>query len=310
VEVKPDHAQALLSLGALLVEVNKDYDWAITCFRRSRTIIPKDARAHYNLGFALTRSGRLADALAPLQEAIKLNPAQPNAHFTLGAALFKQGRPDEAIAAYREAIRLKPDHFAAHNILGRAFEQKGRLDEAIAAYREAVRLNVKDVLPHTNLGNALRAKGQWAEAWGAYGEALKYGPNDSWANNCVARFLAICPEAKFRDAPRAVRLAQQATRLKPKEGDFCNTLGVAHYRADQWAEAVTALDQAAQLRRGGTAADWFFLAMAHSQLGNADKSEKYFHQAVRSMEKHQPKNEELRRFRAEAAALLGIADDS
>ena len=60
------------------------------------------------------------------------------------------------------------------------------------------------------------------------------------------------------------------------------------------------------LRKGGDSFDWFFLAMAHWQLGETDKARKWFDQAVGWMDKNQPRNAELRRFRAEAAELMKI----
>ena len=61
-----------------------------------------------------------------------------------------------------------------------------------------------------------------------------------------------------------------------------------------------------ELRKGGDSHDWFFLAMAHWQLGQKDEARKWHDQAVAGMEKRAPQNEELTRFRAEAAQLLGI----
>jgi hypothetical protein len=61
-----------------------------------------------------------------------------------------------------------------------------------------------------------------------------------------------------------------------------------------------------ELRKGGDSFDWFFLAMGHCQLDQNEEARKWYDQAVAWMDKHQPQNEELRRFRAEAAELLGI----
>ena len=47
--------------------------------------------------------------------------------------------------------------------------------------------------------------------------------------------------------------------------------------------------------------------MAHWQLGEKEAARKWYDQAVAWMDKNQPNNEELRRFRAEAAELLGVA---
>ena len=74
--------------------------------------------------------------------------------------------------------------------------------------------------------------------------------------------------------------------------------------AAAWNEAVAALEKSAGLRNGGDSFDWFFLAMAHWKLGAKDKAREWYDKAVRWMDTNQPKNEELHRFRAEAAELL------
>jgi hypothetical protein len=46
--------------------------------------------------------------------------------------------------------------------------------------------------------------------------------------------------------------------------------------------------------------------MAHWQLGEKDKARAWYDRAVAWMDKNQPQNGELKGFRAEAAALLGV----
>jgi hypothetical protein len=50
----------------------------------------------------------------------------------------------------------------------------------------------------------------------------------------------------------------------------------------------------------------FFLATARWQLGETDAARKSYDQAVAWMEKNAPTNQELIRYRREAAELLGI----
>ena len=57
----------------------------------------------------------------------------------------------------------------------------------------------------------------------------------------------------------------------------------------------------------GDSREWFLLAMAHWKLGDKAEARAWYDKAVEWMEKNQPKNEELRRFRAEASELLGVA---
>jgi serine/threonine protein kinase/WD40 repeat protein len=139
--------------------------------------------------------------------------------------------------------------------------------------------------------------------------------------------LAAGPDAKERDPARAIELAHKAVTLAPKEGNYWNTLGVAHYRAGHWKDAIEALTKAMELQKGAQESfDTFFLAMAHWQLGSAgvsdanqrarhqDEARKWYEKAVRWMDKNQHQlesnkewQEELRRFRAEAEELLGMS---
>jgi uncharacterized protein HemY len=86
--------------------------------------------------------------------------------------------------------------------------------------------------------------------------------------------------------------------------NYWRTLGAARYRAGNWKEAIAALERSMELRNGGDSSDWFFLAMAHWRLGEKEKARQWYDQAVQWMEKNQPKNEELGRFRKEAEGLL------
>ena len=99
----------------------------------------------------------------------------------------------------------------------------------------------------------------------------------------------------------------KAVELAPEGGNSWNTLGVANSRAGDWNAAVGALKKSNELlRSNGLSFNAFFLSMAEWQLGNKDEARKWYDQAVQWMEKNQPQNEELRRFRAEAAEILKI----
>jgi len=105
---------------------------------------------------------------------------------------------------------------------------------------------------------------------------------------------------------RAVDLAQRAVSLAPRDGDFWNTLGVAHYRAGNWQEAVAALDKARELSGGGDAVDRLFLAMAYWQLGHKEQAHHWYDQAASRPATSRLLESQLPRFRIEAAELLGL----
>jgi WD40 repeat protein len=131
--------------------------------------------------------------------------------------------------------------------------------------------------------------------------------NEAWP-------LATNPEAKLRDPARAVKLAQKAVDLCPKQAMYWNTLGVAHYSAGHWKDAIEALTKSMELQKGKLESfDTFFLAMAHWRLDKKEKAREWYDRAVEWMDKNnqalqKPHQEELRRFRSEAAELLGIKE--
>ena len=73
-------------------------------------LYPESAAFPYRLGsnrlFAL---GRAEDALAPLREAVRLDPGKAEYRAVHALALSALGRPEEAAGEFEEALRLDPD---------------------------------------------------------------------------------------------------------------------------------------------------------------------------------------------------------
>lgn len=129
-----------LLLGVLTFERNRDYRsetaiWSDTIKKR-----PANFRGYHGLGLALSREGRLAEGLALLRRAHKLNPRNAYVNNDTGFILFLLDRPEESIPFFREAIRIKPLNPKAHNNLGAALARTGRLEEAIIHFSEALKI--------------------------------------------------------------------------------------------------------------------------------------------------------------------------
>jgi tetratricopeptide (TPR) repeat protein/serine/threonine protein kinase len=303
---KPDNVEALYHLGVILCQKGT-VDEGITTIKKAIQLKPDNARYHLGLGMALASKGQHEGAIASFRAAIDHDKHFASAHFCLGNELLQKDHLDEAITCYRQTIVLQEDDVEAHNNLGVALTRKGQPDEAIAYYQEAIRLDKNHASSHENLGERLYHNGRWAEADGSYRKALHLAPNGASINSNFAWFRANCPDAKFRNIPEAVQLAQRATELDPKNGEMWLALGVARYRAGQFQEAVSDLEKSAGLRPRDDCARRLFLAMAYWQLGDKNKAREFYRQAVEWLEKNQPYDpEELRRFRAEADQLLGI----
>jgi serine/threonine protein kinase/Flp pilus assembly protein TadD len=312
--LRPDNPGVLLNRAKALRQAG-ELETAIADLRRAITLAPRYAGAYNNLGVALDDQKKLDEAILAYRKAIELDPKSSKAHNNLGIALHDQKKLDEAILAYRKAIELDPKDAAAHSNLGNALRDQKKLDEAIAAHRKAIELDPKKADSYYNLGIALRDQKKLDEAVLAYRKAIELDPKDADAHsnlgkvlNDLAWTLATDPAPARRDPGRAVSAAREAVEMNPQERNHHNTLGVALYRAGHWKEAVATLEKSMALSKGGDSFDWFFLAMAHWQLGDHEKARTWYGQAARWMDQNQPQDEELRRFRAEAAELLEVKE--
>ena len=88
------------------------------------------------LGVSRTQIGKLDEAIEAYKKSISLKPDFALAHYNLGSTLQELGRLDEAEASYTQAIALKPDYAEAHSNLGNTLKELGRLDEAEASYNK------------------------------------------------------------------------------------------------------------------------------------------------------------------------------
>ncbi|MBN2475881.1 MAG: sulfatase-like hydrolase/transferase, partial [Pirellulales bacterium] len=59
------------------------------------------AKAHFNLGVSLSRTGELPKAIAHYRKALEITPDDTQAHINLGVALGRRGQVDEAITHFR-----------------------------------------------------------------------------------------------------------------------------------------------------------------------------------------------------------------
>ncbi len=94
-KVDPSSAAAEYVLGELARE-DQQTDEAIAHFGRATKLDAGFLDAFIGLGRTLIDSGRSADAMGPLQVAVRLQPDNPAAHFYLATAYQRSGRGEDA----------------------------------------------------------------------------------------------------------------------------------------------------------------------------------------------------------------------
>jgi superkiller protein 3 len=316
IDINSKDALAYNNLGSALLCDQEKLVEAIVAFRTAIKINPKFAQAHFGLGLSLSKQQKLDEAIDAYHKAIAIDPNHTDYYNGLGHALRGQKKLDQAIEAYRKAIGIDPKNANAYSNLGALLcDDLKEYDKAAECFRKAIDLDPNNADYHFNLGNALRGQRKREEAIAAYRKAIELDPQNAHFRtrlagllNGLAWTLATDAEPARRDPSRAVWLAKEAVELEPLQGGHWNTLGAAQYRAGNWKDALAAVGKSMELRKGGDSFDWFFLAMAHGKLGEKDKARQWYDRAVKWTDEYQPKNEELGRFRAEAAKLLELKE--
>jgi tetratricopeptide (TPR) repeat protein len=268
---------------------------------------------NWQLADVMRQTGRLQEAertcrltLAQLKSAETLDSSAAaniaSTQWRLAKVLAAEGKVKESheafLAVLRHYDRRRYSHFhyslhddlersRIHRDLGDLFRQAERADEAMKAYRDCLIL-----LENLELNNPSR------------GDCLFQ----------LAQFLVTCPDRSLRDPDRAITLAEKALVSnfdsawgeRPSIARCWRILGVARYQTRDFKGAVKALEKSVQLTCGGDAYTWFPLALAHWKLGSKMDAERFVDDAFEWSRRHQPHDEELASYRAEAEQLIGV----
>lgn len=246
-------------------------------FRESLRLHPSAARTHNNLGLALLRLRRFAEARDEFAEAARLDADNPEVHRNLGAALLGRNQPAAAAAELREALRLSPDYGEAHGDLARVLETIGRLDEASIEYRESARCLPGEALPLYNLGVVLVRLGRLDDAEAQFRAALRLSPDYAEAHNNLGAILR-----RRGRAVEAVSEYREAVRLMPASGLSHRNLGDALQDLRRLDEALAEYQAARRDPASAGDADLFAgMGFALLGLGRIPESVQAFEAALK-----------------------------
>lgn len=236
----PQAAAGWKILAATLQQLGRGAD-ALAPIQRALALQPGDAGAHNIHSLALKALGQLAQAEAGLRYALRLSPQAPDLHSNLGNTLLELGRLDEAEASLRQALVHKDDFADAHCNLGICLFRQRRLDEARACYQRALALAPQHAGAHFHAGLLLKDGGQLEPAVASLERALALRPNWADVHYNLGVLYSYCGKAEAeREAYRRALAAAPAGI-----GLYAATLlAVHHYLAGQDQDSARMLDLA------------------------------------------------------------------
>src|SRR5581483_10663931 len=213
---------------------------------------PQSANAYNNRGIVYRHLGDFEKAVADYNAALRLDPKHEAAYDNRGTARLHLRDYDRAVADHTAAIEIEGPNTASLNNRGNAYRNRGDYAKAVADFDTALALDPEDPLPYYNRGLTYRLLGDWVRAVADFARAAFLDPTDADAPNELAWVWATCPDAKYRDAEKALDYAQHACELTGWQDASClDTLAAAYAVADRYAEAARRRAQAVRLADPG-----------------------------------------------------------
>jgi tetratricopeptide (TPR) repeat protein len=241
-KLDPKYLPALVNRGNAWMQKQDDKK-AIADFTEVLKLNPKDFEVMVNLGGCLVNTKKYDEGIKTLTDVIQVYPKNPVAYEFRGNAWAGKKDYDKAIADYTDAIKLEPKYTAAFMNRGNAWAGKKDYDKAIADYTAAIKLDPKIADAFANRAEACFEKKDYQQSFNDWHAFISIKPKDASAymargivqsklknysdasadfkkamelnpNKLViteyAKFLASCPDAKFRDGKKAHELGQRA----------------------------------------------------------------------------------------------------
>ena len=186
-------------------------------------------------GMLLEDSGRIAEAGAAFEEALKLAPNDPDLLLEVGKYKLTAGQNEEAIKLLQHCIRILPGDGDAQYYLAQAYHLTGQDDLAL----RAIRLSLK-------------AEPDNASVWQKYGELLCVNQDCDgalrWllkAQHSDAKLPQIdydiaVTDLKLMDLPGSSQYAARAVESQPDNVPALQLLASVDVKLAQWQEAKQA----------------------------------------------------------------------
>jgi len=273
---------------------------------KATQLAPETADPYVQTGHLRVAQGRLKDARACYEQALKADPRSLAALRGLVELYLEEKQPDEALARLdaqkadantseyhylravavlnkqdlaagelelRQAIALDKSNLEAVEALARVEMARGAAEQAMAVYQKAIEDNPSNDRLYVNLGSLLEARGNLEGAELSYGKALQLRPDSAEAANDLAYLLL----KKGVDLDKALTLAQQARRAMPNSPNAADTLGWAYFKHGLYSQAAALVAEAAAKVPGNPTYQY--------HLGMAYQGEKHISEARLHLER-------------------------
>ena len=161
-----------------------------------------------------------------------------------GETYLSQGKLEEAIASCEQALKIHPNFAPAYKTLGNALQAQGRMEEARHWYAKAIEIEPNFAEVYANLGSICAQQEKWSEAIEFYQKAIALKPNFAGVYRNLAKVFG-----QIGQPAEAQECWYRAFSLEPEKASPAEHLGMgdAFFRQEKLPEAISCYDRAIKL---------------------------------------------------------------
>ena len=173
----PADADAWHLLGTVAA-ARRHWDDAVAHIERALALSPANPIYSANLAETLRLAGKFAAAESTCRRGLQSNPSFAQLWNTLGCVLLARRQLIEAVTAFRRAVSCDPQHLMAMLNCGTTLYDLGELDQALAAYEAALALQPDFAAARLSRSIVELLRGRIPAAWEEYEWRLRCPPGD------------------------------------------------------------------------------------------------------------------------------------
>jgi len=185
---------------------NRQFVCAVATFRTALEADSQSAELDYLIGLALIGQGQMSEAIAPLQDSIRIEPNVINPHLMLAYVFEKQEDRDQAAEQWKQALAIDPNAIPALEGLSTALLAKQDYIGVVTLLKDAPRTEKLAI----NLSQALGVLNHLNEARQVLTDALTLSPNS--VPLASAMTVVLVKQLRYQEA---INLLQQTVDANP-----------------------------------------------------------------------------------------------
>lgn len=238
-------------------EAENNWGQALAAYKQVATLNPKDPTARFNFALALSKTGRIDEAIQQGREVLKISVNHQPTLLLLGDLFSRKSNWREAKDVLSRYVLANPNEFSAWFTLAVAYDYSGEFDNALDAYAKAEQLSPKDPAVKNNIGRIHFKRGEkdpskYAAAAEKLKEALAldatfddarvnlalvYAAQQNWSA-AIDQWKSYLDGIRIAFQKPGITAAEK-TALKTKSLNARNALAENYLKANDYANAVS-----------------------------------------------------------------------